>query len=152
MASASEVEPSPSGLRMRADQRMQRAGRQARILAWRDTCAHVAAAVSGAVDRVAELAITHEEDGGAPAADLLALADASRHGGDAALASKALHAGDILAILDTGMYADAISNQFNGIPRPATILVGSGGVAVIKRRETVADLFGHHVIPGWLQA
>ena len=62
-----------------------------------------------------------------------------------------LRAGDTLAILDTGMYAEAISNQFNGIPRPATILIGPHDVAVIKRRESVEDLFAHHVIPGWLE-
>ena len=62
----------------------------------------------------------------------------------------ALQAGDTLAILDAGMYAEAISNQFNGIPRPATILIGIDDVAVIKRRESVEDLFAHHVIPAWL--
>ena len=62
----------------------------------------------------------------------------------------ALQAGDALAILDAGMYAEAISNQFNGIPRPATILIGIDDVAVIKRRESVEDLFAHHVIPAWL--
>jgi diaminopimelate decarboxylase len=59
----------------------------------------------------------------------------------------ALQAGDIVAILDTGMYADAISNQFNGVPRPATVLIGNGDVAVIKRRETIDDLFSRDVIP-----
>ena len=66
-------------------------------------------------------------------------------GADRALPT--LHGGDVLAILDTGMYADAISNQFNGIPRPATILIGDGDVAIIKRRETVADLYAQHAIP-----
>lgn len=61
-----------------------------------------------------------------------------------------LQADDVLAILDTGMYAEAISNQFNGMPRPATVMIGADDVALIKRRETVEDLFAHHVIPSWL--
>jgi diaminopimelate decarboxylase len=58
-----------------------------------------------------------------------------------------LAAGDVLAVLDAGMYAEAISNQFNGIPRPATVLVGPDGVDLIKRRETIEDVFATHLIP-----
>lgn len=57
---------------------------------------------------------------------------------------------DAVAILDAGMYAEAISNQFNGIPRPATVLVSEHGAEIIKRRETVEDLFAHHVMPARL--
>ncbi len=59
----------------------------------------------------------------------------------------ALARGDCVAILDVGMYAEAISNQFNSIPRPASVLVSPGSAEVIKRRETVADLFAAHVVP-----
>lgn len=62
----------------------------------------------------------------------------------------ALAAGDLVAILDTGMYADAISNQFNGVPRPATILVGNGEVTAVRRRETIEDLYARDVIPSRL--
>ena len=55
--------------------------------------------------------------------------------------------GDLVAILDAGMYAEAGATQFNGIPRPATVLVGGGGVEVIKLRETVEDVFRLHRIP-----
>ncbi len=58
-----------------------------------------------------------------------------------------LQQGDCIAILDAGMYAEAIANQFNAIPRPATVLVSAQGSEVIKRRETVADVFATHVIP-----
>ncbi len=58
-----------------------------------------------------------------------------------------LRSGDAVAILDAGMYAEAISNQFNGIGRPATVLVSGDDVYVIKRRETVADVFAHHLVP-----
>jgi diaminopimelate decarboxylase len=59
----------------------------------------------------------------------------------------ALQRGDCVAILDAGMYAEAISNQFNSIPRPASVLVAPGSAEVIKRRETIDDLFMTHVVP-----
>ncbi|MDO4565639.1 MAG: hypothetical protein Q4C04_08505 [Clostridia bacterium] len=49
--------------------------------------------------------------------------------------------GDILAILDAGMYAETTACQFNGRPRPATVMVNGGAVTVIKRRETIEDVF-----------
>lgn len=55
--------------------------------------------------------------------------------------------GDAIAILDAGMYAEVIANQFNGMARPANVLVSPDGVAVIKRRETYEDIFGGHHIP-----
>jgi diaminopimelate decarboxylase len=58
-----------------------------------------------------------------------------------------LERGDAIAILDAGMYAEVIANQFNGIARPANVLVSPDGVAVIKRRETFEDIFGGHCIP-----
>ena len=64
----------------------------------------------------------------------------------------ALRAGDALAILDAGMYADAIANQFNGVPRPATVLVCATGADVIRRRETLDDLFARDAIPARLQS
>jgi diaminopimelate decarboxylase len=62
-----------------------------------------------------------------------------------------LRANDCVAILDAGMYAETIANQFNAIPRPATILVSPAGAEVIKQRETVEDLFARHVIPSRLR-
>lgn len=55
--------------------------------------------------------------------------------------------GEPLAILDAGMYAETSSTQFNGVPRPATVLVCGDEVDVIKERETVLDVFSHHRIP-----
>lgn len=62
-------------------------------------------------------------------------------------AMPALQSGDCVAILDAGMYAEAISNQFNAIPRPASVLVSGNHVDLVKRRETIADLFATHVVP-----
>ncbi|QRM32893.1 alanine racemase [Microvirga sp. VF16] len=58
-----------------------------------------------------------------------------------------LAAGDVLAILDTGMYSETTSTQFNGVPRPATVLVNDGDAELIKARETVEDVFRLHQIP-----
>jgi diaminopimelate decarboxylase len=55
--------------------------------------------------------------------------------------------GDAIVILDAGMYAETTSTQFNGIPRPATVLVSDGRHELIKRRETVEDIFALHRIP-----
>lgn len=55
--------------------------------------------------------------------------------------------GDPIAILDAGMYAETLSNQFNGIPRPATVLVNETEAEIIKERETVEDVFAKHRIP-----
>lgn len=62
-----------------------------------------------------------------------------------------LAAGDVVTVLDAGMYAEAISNQFNALGRPATVLISDAGVNVIKRRETIADVFAQHVVPAHLQ-
>jgi diaminopimelate decarboxylase len=55
--------------------------------------------------------------------------------------------GDIVAFLDAGMYAETLSTQLNGRPRPATVLVKGGDVELIKEAETVQDVFAHHRIP-----
>ncbi len=55
--------------------------------------------------------------------------------------------GDAIAILDTGAYAEVFANQFNGLPRPAGVLVSESGVELIKRRETIDDIFTTHVVP-----
>jgi diaminopimelate decarboxylase len=63
-----------------------------------------------------------------------------------------LRRGDVLAFLDAGMYAETASTQFNGVPRPATVLVHEGGADLIKRRESVEDVFRMHVVPDCLRA
>lgn len=55
--------------------------------------------------------------------------------------------GDILAVLDAGMYAETASTQLNGVPRPATVLVNGTQVEVVKERETVQDVFARHRVP-----
>jgi diaminopimelate decarboxylase len=58
--------------------------------------------------------------------------------------------GDVVAILDAGMYAEVFSTQFNSVPRPATILVSSHGAELVRARETIADVFRQQRMPAWL--
>jgi diaminopimelate decarboxylase len=48
--------------------------------------------------------------------------------------------GDILAIPATGAYTLAMGSTYNGVPRPAVVLVRGGESRVIRGRERVADL------------
>ena len=48
--------------------------------------------------------------------------------------------GDLLAILDTGMYAESTANNFNLLPRPACIYVSDAKAALIRRAETFEDI------------
>src|ERR671929_109868 len=48
--------------------------------------------------------------------------------------------GDILAVPATGAYTLAMASNYNGVPRPAAVLVADGDATLIRRRETVDDL------------
>ena len=48
--------------------------------------------------------------------------------------------GDLLAVPATGAYTLAMSSNYNGVGRPAAVLVGRGEATLIRRRETVDDL------------
>ena len=50
------------------------------------------------------------------------------------------HRGDLLAVPATGAYTLAMSSNYNGVPRPAAVLVRGGEERLIRRRETVDDL------------
>ena len=59
----------------------------------------------------------------------------------------ALTRGASLAVLDVGMYAETASTQFNGVPRPATVLINGDDSEIIKARETVEDVFAKCRMP-----
>jgi diaminopimelate decarboxylase len=59
--------------------------------------------------------------------------------------------GDILAFLDTGAYQDASATNFNAMPRPGTVLVRGSDVELIKRPETVDEVFARDRVPERLQ-
>jgi len=48
--------------------------------------------------------------------------------------------GDLLAVPATGAYTLAMSSTYNGVPRPAAVLVRDGETQLIRARETVDDL------------
>jgi hypothetical protein len=46
-----------------------------------------------------------------------------------------------------GAYQDAASSNFNALPRPATVLVHGDRREVVKRAETVDDVFRRDIVP-----
>jgi diaminopimelate decarboxylase len=48
--------------------------------------------------------------------------------------------GDLLAVPATGGYTLAMASNYNGVPRPAAVLVAEGDAQLIRRRESVDDL------------
>ncbi len=48
--------------------------------------------------------------------------------------------GDLLAVPATGAYTLTMGSNYNGVPRPAVVLVQDGESRVIRRRETIEDL------------
>ncbi len=48
--------------------------------------------------------------------------------------------GDLLAVPATGAYTLGMASNYNGVQRPAAVLVADGTVRVVRRRETIDDL------------
>ena len=63
-----------------------------------------------------------------------------------------VHAGDVLAFIDTGAYQDANATNFNALPRPATVMVTGEDAELVKRAETIEDVFARDLIPQRLAA
>jgi diaminopimelate decarboxylase len=55
--------------------------------------------------------------------------------------------GDIVAFLETGAYQESSASNFNSLPRPASVLVNGEDAELIKRAETVDDVYGRDEIP-----
>jgi diaminopimelate decarboxylase len=55
--------------------------------------------------------------------------------------------GDVVAFLDTGAYQEASANNFNALPRPATVLVHDDTAALVRRAETIQDVFARDLDP-----
>jgi len=53
----------------------------------------------------------------------------------------AIDAGDLLAVRSAGAYGFSMSSNYNSRPRPAELLVDGDKVQVVRRRESVDDLF-----------
>ena len=62
-----------------------------------------------------------------------------------------VEAGDIVALLETGAYQESSASNFNSLPRPASVLVNGDQAEMIKRAETIGDVYGRDVIPDRLK-
>lgn len=62
--------------------------------------------------------------------------------------SLSVEAGDLLAIFSAGAYGMAMSSNYNSRPRAAEVLVDGDQAHLIRRRETVAELYaGEQLLP-----
>ncbi|MCC7479709.1 diaminopimelate decarboxylase [bacterium] len=59
-------------------------------------------------------------------------------------------AGDIIAMFCTGAYTYSMASNYNRVPRPAVVLSGDNGQAVLIRRETPEDVAERDMLPAWL--
>ena len=55
--------------------------------------------------------------------------------------SLRLHPGDLLAIRSSGAYGFTMSSNYNSRPRAAEVMVSGDEHRVIRRRESIDDLF-----------
>jgi diaminopimelate decarboxylase len=60
----------------------------------------------------------------------------------------AARAGDLLAILSAGAYGMVMSSNYNSRPRAAEVLVQGREAHLVRRRESVGELFAAEQIPG----
>lgn len=56
--------------------------------------------------------------------------------------------GDLLAILSAGAYGMTMSSNYNSRPRPPEVLVDGALAHLVRRRESVEELFAPEQIPG----
>jgi diaminopimelate decarboxylase len=60
-----------------------------------------------------------------------------------------LKAGDLLAVRSAGAYGFVMSSNYNSRPRIAEVMVDGDQTHVVRKRETIADLFAHEsLLPG----
>ena len=69
-----------------------------------------------------------------------------------AVAVPEMAPGEVIAFLETGAYQEASAANFNGLPRPATVLVRGTTAEVVKRRETIDDVLARDSVPERLHA
>jgi diaminopimelate decarboxylase len=75
--------------------------------------------------------------------DVFTIAGKHCESGDVLIESAELpepRRGDLIAVPATGAYTLGMASNYNGVPRPAAVLVGAGEARLIRRRETVDDL------------
>jgi diaminopimelate decarboxylase len=57
-----------------------------------------------------------------------------------AAALPELRPGDVIAVAATGAYTATMSSTYNGLPRPAAVMVADGAEHTVVARETISDL------------
>jgi len=83
-----------------------------------------------------------------PVDEVVSIAGMHCESGDVLIDDVALPSprrGDLLAVPATGAYTLAMASNYNGVPRPAAVLVRDTSATAIRTRETVADLLEHEV-------
>ena len=78
-----------------------------------------------------------------PVTEVVSVAGMHCESGDVLIDDVALpepRRGDLLAVPATGAYTLAMASNYNGVGRPAAVLVADGAARVVRRRETVDDL------------
>jgi diaminopimelate decarboxylase len=55
--------------------------------------------------------------------------------------------GDLVAVMSAGAYGMSMSSNYNSRPRAAEVLVDGKTAHLVRRRESVQDLFAHESIP-----
>jgi diaminopimelate decarboxylase len=58
-------------------------------------------------------------------------------------------AGDLLAVMSAGAYAMSMSSNYNARPRAAEVMVDGPAAHLVRRRESVQELFAGESIPAW---
>ncbi len=51
--------------------------------------------------------------------------------------------------MSAGAYAMAMSSNYNSRPRAAEVMVSGAESRLVRRRETVVELFGGEQVPEW---
>jgi len=59
--------------------------------------------------------------------------------------------GDLLVVFSTGAYHHSMASNYNGLTKPAVVLVNNGESDLIVERETYADLVKNDRMPKWFK-
>ena len=57
-----------------------------------------------------------------------------------------LQAGDVLAVMSAGAYGMTMSSNYNTRPRAAEVMIDGDTMHLIRRRETINDLYAHETL------
>jgi diaminopimelate decarboxylase len=59
--------------------------------------------------------------------------------------------GDLVALLEIGAYGETSASNFNALPRPAAVLVHGHDAELIKKAETMDDIYRRDIVPDRLK-